>query len=404
MRTVAVLFTTAAAALGAACDSKTLSVCADIPEQRVYTGETGMVAPCFDYPEDGALTVAVDSPEPSVVTAAYLGDSVVFKAVSPGSGVVIVTATDEKGLTARTAFLVVVPNRPPAYATEVESARVRLDRSLSWDLEKFFREPDGEEMTFTATSSESAIAAVSLLDNRVRVTGLSGGDARVTLKATDPHGSEATATIRIFVSVRTTMVDDGFDGKESLDDWTEEDATLSVRDGSLHIEPKIPGNFGVASRKTDGVTHFDIDFGFKPAAKGRTGVIWRTGHSDIEAYLFLTGELIVDNDHANWVFAWLSSGRWHTAYHGESDYIELGKFSHYHISLRGESVKIAAGGGLVLGRSIRGAAPALHEIRLVAEGGTGQFDYVALSGFPLESPGANTRKTTLPLPDIQTRR
>lgn len=319
MRTSSALFAAGVALLAVACEPKPPTVCSDLPRQRVFVGQTGTVAPCFEDPGGGTLSFTAESSDHSVATASSMADGVVFGGVSPGEAVVTVTATNDRELSAEAAFLVLVPNRPPTYASHLETARIVLGRGLRLDLRELFTEPDGEEMTFTGTSSASAIAGVSVVANSALVTGLSGGVAQVTLTATDPHGAEATGTIRIFVPVWTTMLEDGFDEQVSLDDWTGLDAKLSVKDGSLHIEPLAEGYFGVASRALD--------------------------------------------------------------------------------------IRISTGDGVLFSRHILdGTAPALHEIRLVAAEQTGQFDYVALAGFPLDDPGAKTRQVRLPVLDTRTRR
>ena len=405
MRTSSALFAAGVALLAVACEPKPPTVCSDLPQQRVFVGQTGTVAPCFEDPGGGTLSFTAESSDHSVATANSVADGVVFGGVSPGEAVVTVTATNDNKLSAKAAFLVLVPNRPPTYASHLETARIVLGRGLRLDLRELFTEPDGEKMTFTGTSSASAIAGVSVVANSALVTGLSGGVAQVTLTATDTHGAEATGTIRIFVPVWTTMLEDGFDEQVSLDDWTGLDAKLSVKDGSLHIEPLAEGYFGVASRALDGVTDFEIYLGMKPVTGGQTGVIWRTGDAGIEAYLFVTGELTIGEDRANWAFAWLSSGLWSDPFHGESDLVKLGEYADFNIFLSQDNIRISTGDGVLFSKHILdGTAPALHEIRLVAAEQTGQFDYVALAGFPLDDPGAKTRQVRLPVLDTRTRR
>ena len=405
MRTVSAPFTAALALLAVACGPKPPTVCASISQQRVFIGETETVEYCFEDPGGGALTFAVASADESVVSAFPIRDeSVGIGGVSPGETTVSVTATNEKELTTETEFSVLVPNRAPVFTSEMETSRVPVNQSLLWILPDFFTEPDGEEMTFTATSSDNAVVSVLVVGSSVRVSGVSGGEAQVTVAATDPHRAEATGTILVTATTRTTVFQDDFDTVASLDDWTTNDhSRLSVEDGALHIEPLTDGFYGVAIRETDLVTRFDIDLRFKPGAESQTGVIWRTGETNPnhEAYIFVTGKLTLDEDSANWAFARFQQLTWHIEFSGTSDLFEFDEYADFTLSLSEGDIRIAVGDDVLLSGTINGAVPVLRQVRLAAAGEIGEFDYAALNGFLTDDPGADTRKITLPLLDMR---
>ncbi len=67
-----------------------------------------------------------------------------------------------------------------------------------------FRDPDGDPLTYGATSSAVQVAAVSLSGSRVTVTPVSDGAAMVRVRATDPGGLSAAQTFTVTVGSRAT--------------------------------------------------------------------------------------------------------------------------------------------------------------------------------------------------------
>ena len=63
-----------------------------------------------------------------------------------------------------------------------------------------FRDPDGDALTYRATSSAQSVAAVSVLGTTVSVTPVAEGTATVTVTAADPGGLSATQAFTAMVS------------------------------------------------------------------------------------------------------------------------------------------------------------------------------------------------------------
>ena len=69
------------------------------------------------------------------------------------------------------------------------------------ELAGAFWDPDGDVLTFGATSSEPSVVAVSVSGSMVTVTAVSAGTSTVTVTATDAGGSNTTATQAFTVAV-----------------------------------------------------------------------------------------------------------------------------------------------------------------------------------------------------------
>ena len=68
------------------------------------------------------------------------------------------------------------------------------------DVASAFRDPDGDALTYAATSSASDVVLVSMSGSRMRTTARAAGAASVTVTATDPAGLSATQSQAITVS------------------------------------------------------------------------------------------------------------------------------------------------------------------------------------------------------------
>ena len=75
------------------------------------------------------------------------------------------------------------------------------DGARTVEVSGAFRDPDDDDLTFAASSSEEAVATVSVSGSMLEVTPESGGAATITVTATDVDGSNTTATQRFEATV-----------------------------------------------------------------------------------------------------------------------------------------------------------------------------------------------------------
>ena len=398
MRTVTALSTATAALLAAACSAKPPTYCGDaIAQQSVFVGEQVTIEPCFEDPGGGTLKLAAASSDESVARAFLLRDNVGVGGVSPGEAQVTITATNEDDQSVETSFSVLVPNRAPEFISDLKEADVIVNRSLEWNLAEFFEEPDREEMTFEAASSNSAVG-VNVDGSVAEVFGLTAGASQITLTAKDPHGSEGTGTIEVTVKTPVMVFEDDFDSDESLDDWTANDyAEFSVENGSVRIRSTNEGFYAFLSRATEEVTDYFIELRMSPVTGGQTGVVWETGQdSGHEVYLFVTGSLVLDGAPVSWAVAYIEgSNPWAVAASGDSDLVELDEFGDYVISLSGNNLRITVGGDEMFDGTIDNAAPTLSSISLVGAEVFSEYDRAALAGVLSGDRAAQRRKIAL---------
>ena len=153
----------------------------------------------FTDPDGDALAYSATSSHPSRATVSVSGAVVTVVGVAGGVAVVTVAARDPAGLFAEQRFIVTVPNRPPEAVGTIGNRTVKVEESFSVDVSPYFGDLDGDELTHTAVSSNTARVTVGVSGSTVTVTGEDVGTATVTVTATDPGGLSATQQFGVIV-------------------------------------------------------------------------------------------------------------------------------------------------------------------------------------------------------------
>ena len=80
------------------------------------------------------------------------------------------------------------PNRPPVASGTIPAQTVAVGESETVSVASAFSDPDGDALSYSATSSASDVASVAVSGANVTITGVSAGTANVTVTASDPGG------------------------------------------------------------------------------------------------------------------------------------------------------------------------------------------------------------------------
>ena len=174
-----------------------------IPDQRLTgPGAATMidVSVHFSDPDGDALTYTAATSDTAVATVSMAGNAATLTGGSVGgSGRVTVTARDSVGAEASASFGVVV-NRTPV-ASDSIPAQVLVDEAppLEMDVSGYFGDPDGDALTFAASSSDISVVTVTFAGTLAILSAQAIGEAEVTLAARDPDGLEATVDFSVAV-------------------------------------------------------------------------------------------------------------------------------------------------------------------------------------------------------------
>ena len=176
----------------------------DIASLTVVAGETESVnvSGNFMEPDGQTLSYSASSSDTDVATASASGSTIAVTAVGRGMATVTVTATDPGGASATQSFQVTVPNRAPEPRGSIPEQEVRSGETANVDPGPYFADPDGDALTYTASSSTPTVATVSVAGRLLRITGVGSGRTTVTVTARDPGGETATQSFRVTVPNR----------------------------------------------------------------------------------------------------------------------------------------------------------------------------------------------------------
>ena len=214
----------------------------------------------FTDPDGDTLSYSAASSAIAIATVSASGSTVTITPVAAGTTTVTVTATDPGGLNAAQQISVTVnsSNRAPLPKGNIEPQTLTLgSASKELDVSEKFVDADGDTLSYTAESSDSAIATASASGNPVTITPVAVGATTITVTAKDLGG--LTATQEIAVTVRRpnrAPVANGNIGAQTLmlgdADWsTDISGKFSDPDGDTLAYEKTVGSAIVTVRISD---------------------------------------------------------------------------------------------------------------------------------------------------------
>ena len=189
------------------------TVSAAIPDQTLEAGAQVTVdrfGKPFSDPDGDALSYEATSDASDVATASVSGSDVTVAGEAAGTATITVTATDPGGLSATQTFDVTVSSRTnhaPMVSGAIPDQTLQAGTQVTVDVSGAFSDPDGDALSYEATSDAPGVAAVSVSGSDVTVAGEAAGTATITVTATDPGGLSATQTLEVTVEAAATGSD-----------------------------------------------------------------------------------------------------------------------------------------------------------------------------------------------------
>ena len=175
-----------------------------IPAQSLDAGQTVRVdvASYFRDPDGDGLGFTAATSAAGVVSVSMSGSRLTLVGVAEGTATVTVTARDPGNLTAEQPVAVTVqtPNRAPVAVGTIPAQTVNTGQTVRLDVASYFRDPDGDPLTYTVETSSAAVVSAGTSGSTLIVAGVAVGTATVTVTAHDPAG--LTARQRVAVTVR----------------------------------------------------------------------------------------------------------------------------------------------------------------------------------------------------------
>jgi len=162
----------------------------------------------FSDPDDDALSYSVTTSNASVATATVAGARVTIRGVGGGRATITVIARDPGGLSVRQRISVAVPNRAPT-GRSIPAQVIAAAGMANVDLSSYFSDPDGDRLTYTASSNDTDVATASAAGNTLRMRAVATGATTVTVNARDPGGLTATQAVQVTVQPRPNRAPSG---------------------------------------------------------------------------------------------------------------------------------------------------------------------------------------------------
>ena len=218
----------------------------DIANQTLTAGGSSVTFDLDDYfsdpdPNDD-LTYSATSSNTSRVTASVSGSTLTITPVAKGSAAVTVTADDGEDdvsqsvtVTVNSSTVVQPPNRPPVAEGTISKRELTLVTSPSSNLSvsSYFSDPDGDNLTYSASSDATGIVTTSMSGSRLTIRAASQGTATITVTATDPGNLNVTQEFDVDVPNRPPVAE----------------GTMPARKLTLVTSPSA--SFGVSSYFSD---------------------------------------------------------------------------------------------------------------------------------------------------------
>ena len=100
------------------------------------------------------------------------------------------------------------PNKFPYATARIPPMNIFIGDTVTTDLSEHFTDPDGDELSYSATSSNPAVATVSVTGATMRIVALAKDTAIIKVTATDDEDASAELTVRVTVGNRAPAVVD----------------------------------------------------------------------------------------------------------------------------------------------------------------------------------------------------
>ena len=226
--------------------------------------------------------------------------------VAAGTATITASAGDVQGR-AHIAVANPAANQAPEAVGTIPPRTMTAGQSATLDLSPFFRDPDGDALTYTAESSDAGVVTATVSGSTLTVTAVAAGTATLTVVAADPDGLMATQSANVTVERDGGgggAFRDDFTSSASLSDWEILNADAVVSGGLLRLTSYFGD--GRAFRELDKPitsTSWTIRARLgRATTAGRVSVWWDTGLDRRTQFRFDIGDSGDGDSYYLWVW------------------------------------------------------------------------------------------------------
>ena len=162
----------------------------------------------FSDADGDTLTYTASSSNLADVTVSVSNATVTITSVSEGWANVTVTASDGTDSATQTFKVTVSANSAPVIVISISTVNVPAGGgTVSHNVSSYFSDPDGDTLTYTATSSDTTQVTVSMSNTTMTITAVANASATITLTASD-GGFTVTQSFTVAATGQTSSTID----------------------------------------------------------------------------------------------------------------------------------------------------------------------------------------------------
>ena len=170
----------------------------------------------FSDPDGQTLHYTATSSNTSIATVSISVSNLTITGKGNGTATVTVTGSDSFVSVSQTIAISV--ENPPAAVGTIPTQYTNLGWSdVTVNVSSYFSEPDGQTLTYSASSSNTWVATVSVSGSTLTISEKGSGNATITVTASDPSGLSATQTFTVNVTNYFTGEADAIPGLSSTE-------------------------------------------------------------------------------------------------------------------------------------------------------------------------------------------
>ena len=166
------------------------------------TAATVDLSSYFSDPDGNPLTYSATSSNTSKATVSVSGSTLTITAVAAGSATITVRATDPSNASrSRSFYTTVLASNTVNRVGTIPKQTVLLGGTgtATVDVSGYFSGPVNDTLTYSATSSSSSRATVSMSEATLTITGVAAGSSTIRVTATSSANTSATQSFSVQV-------------------------------------------------------------------------------------------------------------------------------------------------------------------------------------------------------------
>ncbi len=154
----------------------------------------------FSDSDNDALSITAASSDEAKATVSVAADhsSLTVTAQARGTATITVTANDGRGGTVSDAFTATV-KAAPVVTSAISDLNLEVADTQEVSLSTVFSDADGDALTYSADTSDSAVANAFPFQGTLTIVGLADGSATITVTAQDADGNAVSDTFDVKV-------------------------------------------------------------------------------------------------------------------------------------------------------------------------------------------------------------